>query len=168
MSKAYTDNELLISQKDNVGSLKYEEIQEIANTAIPKGLEIKFESLNPSQQFQLLTKEINHRIKLKHKEIKDLKFLLENVLMILWRHLAYYLDSGSISRTTTISPCERYADETVVLLQQMLYQTTPALIEKLRISRQQELEPVFERMESSPLNLSISSSVLGRIRTCYR
>ncbi len=111
--------------------------------------------MNPTQQLQLLTTEINNRIKLKQKEIHDLKILLENVLVILWRHLSFYLDSRSISTSKTLSPCERNADEVVVLNQQLLFQTSPYLIEELKPRCKQELEPVLVRLE----NISLVSSI---------
>lgn len=163
LSKAHADHLLLASQKDNVASLKYEEIQEIATTATPKGLDIKFESLNASQQSHLLETEINHRMNLKHKEIRDLIFILENGLLILWRHLAFYLDRNSIYIKTTLSPCERQADEQVVLQHQLLYQTNTSLIAKLTAACEKELDPVLEKLETVlkvSLCLSLSYSIL--------
>lgn len=168
LSKAHADHLLLASQKDNVASLKYEEIQEIAATATPKGLGIKFESLNASQQSHLLETEINHRMSLKHKEINDLVFILEHVLLILWRHLAFYLDRKSISIKTTLSPCERQADEQVVLQHQLLYQTNTSLIAKLTAACEKELDPVLEKLETVLKTTSRPLMVLTKIRNCYK
>lgn len=146
LSKAITDYQSLCTQKENVGSLKYEEILEIVNTAIPKGLGIKYDSLNLSQQSQVLTTEINHRIQLKLKEIADLSFTIENAVFILWRHLEFYLNRNSVSTNTTFSPYE-----TVVLLQQAVYQTSSTVIQQLKNACHDVLEPVIQKLETLPL-----------------
>lgn len=151
LSKVIVDFSILCAQEGNVASLKYEEILEIVNTAIPRGLGIKYDSLNPSQQSQVLTTEINHRIKLKLKEIRDLTFIIENAVFILWRHLEFYL-RNSVSTKATISPCERYANETVVLLQQALYQTSPSVITQLKSACHSVLEPVIQKLETLPVS----------------
>lgn len=151
LSKVIVDFNILRAQKENVASLKYEEILEIVHTAIPQGLGIKYDSLNPSQQSQVLTTEINHRIELKSKEIRDLTFIIENAVFILWRHLEFYL-RNSVSTKATYSPCERYANETVVLLQQALYQTSPALITQLKLACHNVLEPVIQKLETLPVS----------------
>lgn len=159
----------LLAQKEDVGSLKYEEIHEIASTAIPKDLGIEFDGLNPSQQTQVLTLEINLRTKSKQKEIRDLVFTIDNALFVLWRHLEFYLDTDSIYTTTTFSPCERYANETV-LLQQSLFQTSPLVISRLKKSCQTVLEPVIQKLESIPIINSAYglSHSYKRIRKCYQ
>lgn len=159
----------LLAQKEDVSSLKYEEILEIANNAIPKNLGIEYDSLNPSQQSQVLISEIDLRTKSKQKEIRDLVFTIDNALFILWRHLEFYLDTDSIYTTTTFSPCERYANETV-LLQQSLFQTSPSVISRLKKSCQTILEPVIQKLESIPvINTAYGlSHGYRRIRKCYQ
>jgi nuclear pore complex protein Nup205 len=149
LSKVIADYEILCTQKENVGSLKYEEILEIVDTAIPKRFGIKYDSLNPTQQSQVLATEINHRVKLKSKEIRDLLFTIETSVFILWRHLEFYLQSHT-SVNTTFSPCERYANETVVLLQQALFQTSPQVTNRLRSACHTVLEPVIKGLEAIP------------------
>lgn len=139
----------MYAQKENVGSLKYEEILEIVDRAIPKRFGIKYDGLNPSQQSQVLSTEIDYRVQLKFKEIRDLVFAIETSLFILWRHLEFYFKNHT-STTTTYSPCERYANENVVLLQQALFQTSPKVIDKLRSSCMTVLEPTIKSLEAIP------------------
>ncbi|KAI9468255.1 MAG: hypothetical protein EXX96DRAFT_110386 [Benjaminiella poitrasii] len=165
-----TEYDALCGQKENVASLKYEEILEIAQTAIPKKLGIEYDSLNPTQQLQVLSAEIDHRCKLKKKELNDMLFIIENTIFVLWRHLEFYLQKDSITTANIISPCERRFDnDEVVLLQQSLFQTSPTVVSQLKASCQQNLEPVLEKLGSIPV---IQSSTLlpqmyKRLRSCY-
>ncbi|GAN03566.1 hypothetical protein MAM1_0043c03021 [Mucor ambiguus] len=164
--------ESLCSQKNNVGSLKYEEILELTQTAIPKRLGIQYDSLNPTQKTQLLTTEIAHRCKLKAKEMNDLLFTIENAIYILWRHLEYYMRTESIMRVQHFSPCDRSSDanENVVLLQQALFQTSTSVISTLKAACQTVLEPVLQKLEKIPnvyQNDTNLSQMYKRIRKCY-
>jgi nuclear pore complex protein Nup205 len=163
----------LCAQKENVASLKYEEIQEIAHTAIPKELGIKFDSLNPMQQTQVLIAEIDLRREQKMKELRSLVYTIENAIFILWRHLEFYLSRDSISKSTTFSPCERYANEKVVLLQQSLFQTSPVVIQQLKEACQHTMEPILQKLESiilpsSSLQDTALSVLYKRLRKCYQ
>lgn len=164
--------ESLCSQQNNVGSLKYEEILELAQTAIPKRLGIQYDSLNPTQQTQLLTTEITNRCKLKEKEMKELLFTIENAMYILWRHLEFYMRIESITRVQHFSPCDRSSDanENVVLLQQALFQTSTSVIATLKASCQAVLEPVLQKLEKIPFvyqNDTNLSQMCERIRKRY-
>lgn len=156
-SKKIADYEILCAQKENIGSLKYEEILEIVDTAIPERFGIKYDSLNPTQQFQVLATEIDRRIQLKSKEIRDLVFTMETSVFILWRHLEFYFKNQT-STSNAYSPCERYANENVVLLQQALFQTSPQVISKLRSACLTVLEPTIKNIEAIP-SVSCTSKI---------
>ena len=63
---------VLLSQEKNVGSLKFEEVREIAETAFPAGLGIQFDHLSPSQQQQVLVSQVEKRAKRKAKQMRQL------------------------------------------------------------------------------------------------
>lgn len=152
--------------------MKYEEILELAQTAIPKRLGIQFDSLNPTQQTQLLTTEITHRCKLKANEMNNLLFTIENAVYVLWRHLEYYMRTESITRVQHFSPCDPNSDanENVVLLQQALFQTSTSVISTLKAACQTVLEPVLQKLEKIPFvyqNSTNLSQMYTRIRKCY-
>jgi hypothetical protein len=140
----------LCAQKENVASLKYEETLEIANTAIPKGLGIKFEGLNQNQKIHVLATEIRHRLESNLKEIDDLFFTIENASFILWRHLEFYLSRGSISNSMAFSPCSQRYEDNVVLRETALYQTSSNVIGQLKPACRSVLEPVIKKLEMIP------------------
>lgn len=163
----------LCAQKENVASLKYEEIQEIAHTAIPNDLGITFDSLNPTQQTQVLIDEIDLRREQKMKELRSLFYTIENAIFILWPHLEFYLNRDSISKSTNLSPCERYANEQVVLLHQSLFQTSTVKIQQLKEDCQLILEPIFQKLElivlpSSSLQNTTLPVLYKLLRKCYQ
>lgn len=170
---AIAEFKALCAQKENVASLKYEEIQEIAHSAIPKDLNIKFDSLNPTQQTPVLTAEIDLRREQKMKELQSLLYTIENAIFILWRHLDFYLSRDSISKSSAFSPCERYANEKVVLLQQSLFQTSPEKIKHLKENCQHIVEPILQKLEPIALpSPSLQNTTLPvmykRLRKCYQ
>lgn len=87
---------------------------------------------------------------MKAKELNNLWFTIENAVFILWRHLEFYMSADSISTVQEYSPCERYKDETVVLLQQALFKTSRTVIGNLKESCQTVLEPVLQKLEKIP------------------
>ncbi|OBZ90190.1 hypothetical protein A0J61_01778, partial [Choanephora cucurbitarum] len=162
LNAAIADFSVLCAQRENVASLKYEEAVEIAQDAIPKDLSIDYDSLSRSQQFQVLFREIDHRYKSKEQQIQDYFFTLENSAFILWRHLEYYLKIESMSISTKYNPCERFANEEVVLFKQAAFQTSPALIQHLKRSCSDILEPVLQKLGTIP-NLSNHSDILSEL-----
>ncbi|KAI8968275.1 nucleoporin Nup186/Nup192/Nup205 [Mycotypha africana] len=171
LNMAISAYDSLCLQKENVTSLKYEEIMEVVHTAIPKGLNIEFESLNPSQQTHVLSTELARRCHSKKKELNDLKFTIENALFILWRHLEFYLDRHSISTSVEISPCQRYANEKVILHQQSFFQTSPAVINQLKKTCQTVLEPLLLKLECVPRSYLDSTFIVElckRSKKCFK
>lgn len=149
LTLAIEDYKNLSAQRENVSSLKYEETLEIASTAIPEALGIKFEALNQNQKVQVLATEINQRIQAKLKSIDALFLTIEDASVILWRHLVFFLSRNSIVNNVAFSPATRY-DNNVVLLEQALYQTSLNVIDQLKPACHTVVEPVMKKLEKIP------------------
>lgn len=158
------------TQKNNVGSIKLEEVRELAQTAFPQTLSIHFDHLGPSQQQQVLIAELDKRSKLKTKQMRHLVceyhmteccpswivnslsfriVLLENVLLVLWRHLEYYMQSTAISQTTAVQPLDLYSSQSfAVSSQTAMFQPSMAIASNLKTSSTTTLVPLLKKLET--------------------
>ncbi|KAI8888583.1 hypothetical protein K501DRAFT_209766 [Backusella circina FSU 941] len=165
LQNAITEYNLLSSQKGNEGSLKYEEVREIASTAIPAGLGIKYDSLNPTQQYQVLATEIQTRKKSKLKELSNYLFVTQTALSLLWRHIEFYLQPKPTSPKENISPCDPAWNNPVQLRQQTLFQPSSVVAHNLKASSQ-VLGSLLTKLES--LDLSSVPKSVSMVEFCKR
>ncbi|KAI8366687.1 nucleoporin Nup186/Nup192/Nup205 [Radiomyces spectabilis] len=167
---------ILSSQKENVASLRYEEIREIANTAIPKDIDVKYDLLNPNQQQHLLATEIATRLKRKREHLQSLLFIAEHLLLIAWRHLEFYTNPSLTTHPTPISFYEVETDDWFrVPTQTTLFRSTPETARQVKALSPTTIEPVLEKLQSLewPASLPGSSgeaiaSFCDRIRRLYQ
>jgi hypothetical protein len=150
LQNAIAEYKVLSSQTGNEGSLKYEEIRKIASTAIPGGLDIKYDSLNPTQQNQVLATEIQTRRKSKRKELSNYLFITQTTLSLLWRHIEFYVQPMPTSTNQDISPCDPAWNNSVQFSQQTLFQPSTTVISLLKSSSYM-LEPLLTKLESLDL-----------------
>ncbi|KAG0170312.1 hypothetical protein DFQ30_002656 [Apophysomyces sp. BC1015] len=173
LQSAVAEHKLLQTQQRNIASLKYEEIREVANTAIPANLGIQYDHLNPTQQQQVLTREIEARRKIQWKQLQNQLFVVENVLLVLWRHLEYYMRPASASRPFMQSPCDPAADETIMSSQATMFQPSVVVSQNLKNSCTTVLEPVLEKLllvdltDISDESVAFIPDVCGRIKGLF-
>ncbi|KAF7721559.1 hypothetical protein EC973_004498 [Apophysomyces ossiformis] len=168
LQNAVAEHKLLQTQQNNIASLKYEEIREVANTAIPPGLGIEYDHLNPTQQQQVLAREIETRRKLQWKRLQNQLFVVENVLLVLWRHLEYYMRPVSSSRSFMQSPCDPAVDEAIMSSQATLFQPSVVVSQNLRNTCTTLLEPILEKLASVDLSGLSDTSGAYIVDVCER
>ncbi|KAI9314314.1 nucleoporin Nup186/Nup192/Nup205 [Dichotomocladium elegans] len=151
---AIAERKLLSAQRNNVDSLKFEEVREIGTTAFPQTLGVQFDHLSPSQQQQVLITEVEKRSALKVKEIRHLIFILENILFVLWRHLEYYMQSNVISKPATLQPLDLYSSESfAVSSQTAMFQSSVAVANNLKTQSKVVLDPLLKKLEELDIDI---------------
>lgn len=138
---AVAEYEMLRSQKGDITTLRFEEVREVFETAF-KTLKVQFENLSPSQQRQILTSEFRRRADEKAKQMRHLLDIVDMVMLVLLRHLEFYLQPSGAREPFSLYPSYDHTTESP------LFQSSLAIASSLKKSLASHLDPVLQILDS--------------------